>query len=90
MEMAGLPVPAYLPRVDALDHHEYVATKNRKIPSTGGSRAWSEDEVSTNRQPMLQQSGALERRRWLCMLEATVERRSDILMRVVGPGSLPP
>jgi hypothetical protein len=30
---------------DAMDRHEYGVQKNRKPASTGGGRAWSEDEV---------------------------------------------
>jgi len=37
---------AYHPTSDALDRHDYGITKNRKLASTGGGRAWSEDEVS--------------------------------------------
>ncbi|KAJ2974650.1 hypothetical protein NUW58_g8589 [Xylaria curta] len=37
----GIP---YIPASDAADRHEYGITKNRKITSTGGGRAWSEDE----------------------------------------------
>jgi hypothetical protein len=32
---------------DAMDRHEYGVQKNRKQASTGGGRAWSEEEVST-------------------------------------------
>lgn len=35
----------YTPTSDAMDRHEYGITKNRKAASTGGGRAWSEDEV---------------------------------------------
>ncbi|KAI5860485.1 hypothetical protein GGS23DRAFT_225417 [Durotheca rogersii] len=38
---SGVP---YTPTSDALDRHEYGITKNRKLASTGGGRAWSEDE----------------------------------------------
>ncbi|KAI1259102.1 hypothetical protein F5Y18DRAFT_317902 [Xylariaceae sp. FL1019] len=34
----------YTPTSDALDRHEFGITKNRKLASTGGGRAWSEDE----------------------------------------------
>ncbi|KXH26117.1 hypothetical protein CSIM01_13749 [Colletotrichum simmondsii] len=34
----------YTPTSDAMDRHEYGITKNRKAASTGGGRAWSEDE----------------------------------------------
>ncbi|KAI0180632.1 hypothetical protein GGR52DRAFT_253629 [Hypoxylon sp. FL1284] len=38
----GVP---YAPTSDVLDRHEYGITKNRKVvASTGGGRAWSEDE----------------------------------------------
>ncbi|KAI1098880.1 hypothetical protein F4804DRAFT_103869 [Jackrogersella minutella] len=39
---SGVP---YTPTSDALDRHEYGISKNRKLAaSTGGGRAWSEDE----------------------------------------------
>ncbi|KAI1503288.1 hypothetical protein F5X99DRAFT_110423 [Biscogniauxia marginata] len=38
---SGIP---FTPSSDALDRHEYGITKNRKFASTGGGRAWSEDE----------------------------------------------
>jgi hypothetical protein len=44
MQMTGPHVP-YTPRSDAIDRHDYGITKNRKTASTGGGRAWSEDEV---------------------------------------------
>lgn len=34
----------YVP-VDVAQRHEYGIQKNRKTASTGGGRAWSEDEV---------------------------------------------
>ncbi len=37
---------AYIPTSDALERHEFAVTKHRKTASTGGGRAWSEDEVS--------------------------------------------
>jgi hypothetical protein len=43
MQMTAPPV-AYTPTSDAMDRHEYGITKNRKATSTGGGRAWSEDE----------------------------------------------
>ncbi|KAK0704442.1 hypothetical protein B0H67DRAFT_603606 [Lasiosphaeris hirsuta] len=38
------PPVTYTPTSDAMDRHEYGITKNRKVTSTGGGRAWSEDE----------------------------------------------
>ncbi|KAI1085405.1 hypothetical protein F5B20DRAFT_2455 [Whalleya microplaca] len=35
---------SYTPTSDILDRHEYGVSKNRKLASTGGGRAWSEDE----------------------------------------------
>lgn len=36
----------YTPTSDAMERHEYGITKHaRKSSSTGGGRAWSEDEV---------------------------------------------
>lgn len=36
----------YTPTSDAMERHEYGITKHhRKNSSTGGGRAWSEDEV---------------------------------------------
>ncbi|KAL1867817.1 hypothetical protein VTK73DRAFT_3991 [Phialemonium thermophilum] len=43
MQMSAPPTP-YTPTSDATDRHEYGITKNRKAASTGGGRAWSEDE----------------------------------------------
>ncbi|KAI0399160.1 hypothetical protein F4802DRAFT_611091 [Xylaria palmicola] len=37
----GIP---YIPTSDAVDRHELGISKNRKLASTGGGRAWSEDE----------------------------------------------
>ncbi|CAK7205352.1 hypothetical protein SEUCBS139899_008122 [Sporothrix eucalyptigena] len=34
----------YTPTSDAIDRHEYGINKNRKPASTGGGRAWSDDE----------------------------------------------
>ncbi|KAK7697039.1 hypothetical protein SLS64_013949 [Diaporthe eres] len=34
----------YAPTSDVMDRHEYGITKSRKSSSTGGGRAWSEDE----------------------------------------------
>lgn len=39
------PPTGYIPTSDAMDRHEYGVSKNRKAASTGGGRAWSEDEV---------------------------------------------
>jgi hypothetical protein len=44
MQMQAPAIP-YTPTSDAMDRHEYGITKNRKTASTGGGRAWSEDEV---------------------------------------------
>ena len=44
MHMQAPAVP-YTPNSDAMDRHEYGITKHRKTASTGGGRAWSEDEV---------------------------------------------
>ena len=44
-QMALLAAP-YIPSRDAMDRHDYGVAKNRKSASTGGGRAWSEDEVS--------------------------------------------
>lgn len=44
MSMAT-PSASYTPTTDAMDRHEYGVTKSRKAASTGGGRAWSEDEV---------------------------------------------
>jgi hypothetical protein len=35
----------YTPITDAMDRHNYGITKNKKSASTGGGRAWSEEEV---------------------------------------------
>jgi hypothetical protein len=44
------PPAAYIPTSDAMDRHDYGISKNRKTASTGGGRAWSEDEVREQRQ----------------------------------------
>lgn len=44
MPMTGHPAQ-YTPTSDAMDRHEYGVSKNRKTTSTGGGRAWSEEEV---------------------------------------------
>ncbi|KAI0840367.1 hypothetical protein F5Y06DRAFT_238347 [Hypoxylon sp. FL0890] len=45
MQMTASSSVPYTPTSDALDRHEYGITKNRKLAaSTGGGRAWSEDE----------------------------------------------
>ncbi|KLU91255.1 hypothetical protein MAPG_09776 [Magnaporthiopsis poae ATCC 64411] len=38
------PPAHYQPTSDMMDRHEYGVLKNRKTASTGGGRAWSEDE----------------------------------------------
>ncbi|KAK4139664.1 uncharacterized protein C8A04DRAFT_32841 [Dichotomopilus funicola] len=43
MQMTSQHGP-YTPRSDTIDRHDYGITKNRKPASTGGGRAWSEDE----------------------------------------------
>ncbi|KAH6839547.1 hypothetical protein B0I37DRAFT_236281 [Chaetomium sp. MPI-CAGE-AT-0009] len=43
MQMTGQHAP-YTPRSDVMDRHDYGITKSRKPASTGGGRAWSEDE----------------------------------------------
>ncbi|KAK3334161.1 hypothetical protein B0T19DRAFT_449361 [Cercophora scortea] len=43
MQMTAPPV-TYTPTSDAMDRHDYGISKNRKVTSTGGGRAWSEDE----------------------------------------------
>jgi len=48
MQMTAPPV-TYNPTSDAMDRHDYGITKNRKATSTGGGRAWSEDEVCNPR-----------------------------------------
>lgn len=35
----------YIPSRDVIDRHDYGVTKTRKASSTGGGRAWSDDEV---------------------------------------------
>ncbi|KAK4227754.1 hypothetical protein QBC38DRAFT_183146 [Podospora fimiseda] len=41
--MTGHPA-LYTPTSDAMDRHEYGVSKNKKVTSTGGGRAWSEEE----------------------------------------------
>jgi len=42
--LAPLSAP-YTPTGDVMARREYGVTKNRKAASTGGGRAWSEEEV---------------------------------------------
>ncbi|KAI1477793.1 hypothetical protein F4774DRAFT_183061 [Daldinia eschscholtzii] len=45
LQLTTSSVMPYTPTSDVLDRHEYAVTKNRKLTaSTGGGRAWSEDE----------------------------------------------
>jgi hypothetical protein len=44
-QMAQVAAP-YIPSRDSMDRHDYGITKNRKASSTGGGRAWSDEEVS--------------------------------------------
>ncbi|KAJ9150642.1 hypothetical protein NKR23_g3524 [Pleurostoma richardsiae] len=44
MHMPAPPAVPYTPTTDIMDRHEYGISKNRKVTSTGGGRAWSEDE----------------------------------------------
>ncbi|KAI3399470.1 hypothetical protein diail_6732 [Diaporthe ilicicola] len=39
-----MPAAMYTPTSDVMDRHDYGITKSRKSSSTGGGRAWSEDE----------------------------------------------
>lgn len=45
MQLALHTAGLYQPTSDALDRHEYGVHKSKKPASTGGGRAWSEDEV---------------------------------------------
>ena len=60
MQMAA--PSAYTPTSDVMDRHEYGITKNRKTASTGGGRAWSEDEVRGIRPWRARASNAMGRR----------------------------
>jgi hypothetical protein len=46
-QMAQVSAP-YIPARDSMDRHDYGITKSRKASSTGGGRAWSDEEVSQN------------------------------------------
>lgn len=39
--------------VDTMNRHDYGVQKNRKQASTGGGRAWSEDEVGIHKTQLL-------------------------------------
>lgn len=58
-----MPAAMYNPTSDVMDRHEYGITKSRKSSSTGGGRAWSEDEVRDLEQDELL-GGASELRAW--------------------------
>lgn len=51
------PQSAYTPTSDAMARHEYGVTKTRKTASTGGGRAWSEEEVRFDGFPMCARFG---------------------------------
>ncbi|KAK0609754.1 hypothetical protein B0T17DRAFT_621546 [Bombardia bombarda] len=53
MQMTAPPV-SYTPTSDAMDRHDYGISKNRKVTSTGGGRAWSDDEEAYLLQTRLQ------------------------------------
>ncbi|KAL2130589.1 hypothetical protein VTI74DRAFT_6201 [Chaetomium olivicolor] len=53
VQMTGHHI-SYIPTSDALGRHEYGITKNRKTASTGGGRAWSEEEEAYLLQTRLQ------------------------------------
>jgi hypothetical protein len=46
IQLTALTSAPYTPTSDAMDRHEYGVSKTQKLSSTGGGRAWSEDEVS--------------------------------------------
>jgi hypothetical protein len=45
MNTSAHSAPSNYSPVDAVNRHDYGVQKNRKQASTGGGRAWSEDEV---------------------------------------------
>ncbi|KUI61977.1 hypothetical protein VP1G_09125 [Cytospora mali] len=49
-----MPTAMYTPTFDVMDRHDYGIKKHRKNPSTGGGRAWSEDEEAYLLQTRLQ------------------------------------
>lgn len=49
-----MPPAMYAPTSDVMDRHDYGVTKHhRKNSSTGGGRAWSEDEVCVEQKEIL-------------------------------------
>ncbi|KAF5664158.1 hypothetical protein FHETE_7209 [Fusarium heterosporum] len=52
-QMAQVAAP-YIPARDSMDRHDYGITKSRKASSTGGGRAWSDEEESYLIQTRLQ------------------------------------
>ncbi|GJC96218.1 hypothetical protein ColKHC_05044 [Colletotrichum higginsianum] len=59
---------AYAPTSDAMDRHEYGVTKNRKAASTGGGRAWSEDETRLQKMPYKHIAAHLKKTELACRL----------------------
>jgi len=45
MNTSAHSAPSNYSPVDAVNRHDYGVQKNRKQASTGGGRAWSEEEV---------------------------------------------
>ncbi|KAF5024741.1 hypothetical protein F66182_3173 [Fusarium sp. NRRL 66182] len=61
MSSSGMPshqmaqaAAAYIPARESMDRHDYGITKSRKASSTGGGRAWSDEEESYLIQTRLQ------------------------------------
>ncbi|GKT96034.1 hypothetical protein Ct61P_13884 [Colletotrichum tofieldiae] len=51
-----------------MDRHEYGVTKNRKAASTGGGRAWSEDETRLQKMPYKHIAAHLKKTELACRL----------------------
>lgn len=45
MNTSANVAPTSYSTIDAVNRHDFGVQKNRKSASTGGGRAWSEDEV---------------------------------------------
>ncbi|KAJ4287054.1 hypothetical protein N0V88_007820 [Collariella sp. IMI 366227] len=59
---------SYVPTSDAIGRHGYGITKSRKTASTGGGRAWSEEETRLQKMPYKHIAAHLKKTELACRL----------------------
>ncbi|KAK8058595.1 hypothetical protein PG994_009043 [Apiospora phragmitis] len=93
MQLTAHTNVAYHPTSDALDRHDYGITKNRKLASTGGGRAWSEEEEVYLLQTRLQKmpykhiAAHLKKTELACRLHYHQLSHEDVSRSTSPPGS---